>query len=71
MIYVYWLIGYIIGILIALAYCRWVSYSTLKDKEERNEQLFFDLIVSAGWLPLLCIFGSLGIVHLINKVRSK
>ncbi len=71
MIYLYLVLAYVIGFAIALLCCRIVSHRTLDDKEDIQEQLFFDIIVSFVWLPLLCAFGPLGIIYLIKKACGK
>ena len=61
---------YIIGLVVALIYFRCKSYTHL-EKDERVEQLPHDVIVSVFWFPVLCEFGIVGIIYLVDKMTSK
>lgn len=61
---------YLIVFVVTLIYFRCKSYAHL-EKEERIEQLPHDVIVSVLWLPILCEFGILGIICLVDKMTGK
>ena len=61
---------YIIGFVVALIYFRCMSYALL-EKEDRSEQLPHDVIVSVFWFPILCEFGVVGIICLMDKMTGK
>lgn len=61
---------YLIGFVVSLIYFRCKSYTYL-GKEEQNEQLPHDVIVSFFWFPVLCEFGVMGIIYLVDKMTGK
>jgi len=61
---------YLIGSVVALIYFRCKSYAYL-NKEERGEQLTHDVIVSVFWFPVLCEFGVVGIICLVDKMTGR
>ncbi len=56
--------------MVALIYFRCMSYALL-EKEDRSEQLPHDVIVSVFWFPILCEFGVVGIICLMDKMTGK
>ena len=61
---------YLIGFVMALTYFRYKSYTYL-EKEERTEQLSHDVILSVFWFAVLCEFGIVGIIYLLDKITGK